>query len=85
MKAQEKLEYCGWSNWETWNANLYMTNEEHIYLQIVRVSRNNDFTADDIKGIYLLNFPKGTPDMEEDKSNYVDSINFEEISEYLNE
>lgn len=23
--------YNGWKNWETWNANLYLTNDEVIY------------------------------------------------------
>ena len=33
-------EYNGWSNWETWNANLWLTNDEGVYEMMQEVTAN---------------------------------------------
>ena len=30
MSAQEE-KYQGWTNWETWNVNLWLTNDQSVY------------------------------------------------------
>jgi len=33
--------YNGWANWETWNANLWLNNEEGTYLACREIARMN--------------------------------------------
>ena len=57
--------YNGWSNRETWNANLWMTNEEPIYKligTIAKTSRSVSELANSMKGFLLIIWEAGTPD-----------------------
>jgi hypothetical protein len=41
----EKREYNGWTNWETWNANLWIDNDWHL-------GESYQMQADDLVGSY---------------------------------
>lgn len=38
--------YNGWSNRETWNANLWLSNEEGLYREVNRMASNVDKSDD---------------------------------------
>jgi hypothetical protein len=42
--AQDQ-EYNGWTNWDTWNANLWLANDEGTYRQLC--DRAADMTAEE--------------------------------------
>ena len=69
----KECEFNGWTNWETWNANLWMTNEEWSYKALRLVH--------DIKALeeFWIDYFEGTDDIETAK------INFEEIFNSMNE
>ena len=72
--------YNGWTNWATWNANLWVDNEESIYKD--RVWRALDWTEESAKKFFLEWFPEGTPDM---GSSDIDEIDWNDIVESWNE
>lgn len=59
-------DYNGWSNRETWNAALWLGNEEGLYNEVVRMARRSmdaDDLARDIEGFCKEIWPEGvTPD-----------------------
>lgn len=61
--------YNGWANWETWNVNLWLDNEEPLYREKVRFLRfwRADITADIVEEFCRSQFPDGTPDMQSDE------------------
>lgn len=67
------LGYYGWTNWDTWNANLWLENDEITY----RWARNC-FSAKRLKELWIENF-EGTDDID------TEEVNFEEIYNALNE
>ena len=57
--------YNGWSNRETWNANLWMTNEEPIYKLIGRIAKGCHSVselADNLEEFLLILWNDKTPD-----------------------
>lgn len=49
--------YNGWKNWETWNANLWLNNDELTYntcLDLVKIHKNNRLkTSQAIEELWL--------------------------------
>lgn len=64
--------YNGWTNWDTWNANIHLTNDESDYNYVVGES------PETIK-IYWVDLFDNIDGID------TDLINFQEISEALNE
>lgn len=58
--------YNGWANWQTWNVNLWVLNEEGPYLLVKERARQlrRRWSATDAKEFVLDIFPDGTPDMD---------------------
>ena len=74
------MEYNGWTNWETWQVNLWVQNEYNNYKYIIEEMPYTPFKA---QRIALEIYPEGTPDM---KGAYeLDEVNWEEIAESWNE
>lgn len=75
--------YNGWTNWATWNANLWVDNEESTYKDRIRIQRGfGDWSKESAKEFFLGWFPKGTPDMD---SSDIDEIDWNDIVESWNE
>jgi hypothetical protein len=72
--------YNGWTNYETWNMNLWVQNEEGSYNYMIE---NKPYTAVKAERIGLEIFPNGTPDM--DTKEEMDNVNWDEIAEAWNE
>ena len=65
-------EYNGWKNWDTWNVNLWITNEEHSYLYCK--NKSADFIRNFIVGNVVMT----------DGAN-LDLVDWNAIAEGLNE
>ncbi len=73
-------DYNGWANWETWNVELWINNEEPIYRMKQTVLRGwRDITADRVEAHVKMWMPIGTPDFD-DPSDY-DKVDWSEIAE----
>lgn len=75
--------YNGWTNWETWQINLWLDNEEPLYREKQRFLRRLDgirepLQADAIEAFCREQFPKGTPDMDPGD---MEKVNWTEIAE----
>lgn len=76
------MSYNGWSNWATWNAVLWIDNDEAIYSERIRRHRFDEWTGDDVASFFQEVFPKGTPDMDGVIPNDID---WDEIANHWNE
>lgn len=72
--------YNGWTNWSTWQINLWLDNEEPWYRAKQRFLRAGDFSEDAVKAFCVEQFGKeGTPDM--DQPGEWEAVNWTEIAE----
>jgi len=75
--------YNGWTNWETWCVNLWVTNEEATYRRM-RASR--PYTAAKAERVALEMFPEGVPDFaDEGGAGPMGRVNWGEIAAAWNE
>jgi hypothetical protein len=58
--------YEGWANWETWNLNLWIDNEEPLYRAKQRFLRAGKLDAQSVRAFCEELFPNGTSDMRRD-------------------
>lgn len=81
--------YNGWTNWETWNAYLWITNNEGDYNWFESVAKKAaavDGAAAAIKEGLLDQYPLDGASLWNDLlRNEIDKINFEEIAAALRE
>lgn len=80
--------YNGWSNWETWQINLWLDNEEPLYREKQRFLRRSVyFDADRAREFCEEMFPEGTPDMQGDEketpAQQMNRVNWDEIAEHF--
>lgn len=68
--------YLGWTNWETWNTHLWLTNDESVYQSAVRLAG-----ARDQQGIRVL----ATDIVPGDEGIDFRAVNWGEIVDALNE
>lgn len=70
----------GWTNWATWNVELWFENDEALYHERRRfLIRHNEPTADQVEEFVKDRMPKGTPDMDSEKE--FNDVNWEELAE----
>jgi hypothetical protein len=85
----ETMTYNGWTNWETWNVELWIDNEEGIYREKQRFLRRNseedEIDADKVEKFCRDIFPDGTPDMKDDPRGDMNRVNWEELAESWSE
>ena len=73
--------YNGWTNWETWNVNLWIENERPLYYEKVRFLREaSEVNAISVWVFCKAVFPNGTPDMKTPTE--LDDVNWDEIAKH---
>ena len=78
--------YNGWTNWETWVVNLWITNSESTYLALRRLSRNHngnipeDAAKEFVRALYGENYG-GFPEDDLD----ADAIDWEDLIDNWNQ
>lgn len=73
--------YNGWSNWQTWNVNLWLQNDEGLYNA---AWGGRPYTSQSLRELVELELlPDGTPDM--DNRLEYDGVDWQEIAEGFNE
>ncbi len=84
------MSYNGWKNWETWQINLWIDNEEPLYREKQRFLRRSyrEIDADEAEEFctqLLLDFTgkARTPDMDSDRE--MQKVDWQEIADHLNE
>jgi len=76
--------YNGWTNWETWNFNLWINNNEKLYGIINKAL--GDFLLEDTFEVFLKGTAKnivGTELCLDLKAKDIKNINFKEITELM--
>lgn len=77
--TQANTEYNGWTNWDTWNLNLWLNNEEWIYKHFRWIRSLDDF-EEQARGIVEqlnnMEYPEGID---------ANKVNYEEIFEGFQE
>jgi len=58
------MSYKGYSNWATWNVNLWIMNDEGLYNEWRRRSIRYDWDEETVQEFIDEMFPNGTPDMD---------------------
>lgn len=74
--------YNGWTNWETWNVVLWITNEETTYRAMIRKFHGDTYHngIGDVAERFCKEILGGkTPDMESPKE--METVNWEEVAE----
>jgi hypothetical protein len=83
-KRNMKEDYNGWSNWETWNVNLWFDNEYALYqdkVEFITQGRGR-LSVRDVKDFVEYTFPNGTPDM--DDVNEMNNVDYKDLTESWN-
>ena len=57
------MAYNGWSNYETWNVDLWLDNEEPLYRAKQAFIKRGRINAESVARFCFDTFPNGTPDM----------------------
>jgi hypothetical protein len=79
------MSYNGWSNWATWNVNLWIMNEEPLYREWQRlinhmVTLPNQLEMEQAAKQFVFDlFPSGTPDM--DHASELADVNYADLVE----
>lgn len=79
------MTYNGWSNYETWNINLWLNNEEPLYHAKTSFIHTNlalapfDQRTARVREFCFEIFPDGTPDM--DHVSDMAKVNYDELAE----
>ena len=74
------MAYQGWTNYETWNVELWINNEEALYREKIRwIRRATHITAQNVEALCRDMLPDGTPDFD-DVSDF-DKVNWHEIAD----
>lgn len=68
--------YNGWVNWQTWNVNLWLANEEPLYRATLAQARRNQDPVEFEQFVREL-LPDGTPDM--DSVDEYDVVDWDEV------
>lgn len=79
------MAYNGWTNYETWNVNLWIDNDYPLYQRKVALLRHlEEVTADDVERFFHDELDGTTPDLEtlREQGEAVDPIDFDEIAEH---
>jgi len=84
-KESVNEEYNGWTNRETWNVALWMSNDEPSYRRMVDFVKKNGGKVDAAKAkqFGMQMFPNGTPDIR--GSGMLAKVDWKEIADSMNE
>jgi len=84
--------YNGWTNWETWNVNLWIENEESLYQckrsMLRHITDQEQVQADDVRAFFRDYMNGTTPDFADRDDDPIKwgyelaAINFDEIAKH---
>jgi len=77
-----RMEYNGWSNWETWNLMLWFGDNKAGMQSVYRTYKGTTITAETAKAIMSEMYPSGTPDM---KVGQMGAVDWSEVATALND
>lgn len=74
--------YNGWTNWATWNVELWLDNDEPLYREKQRWIRRQyrEIEGDDVRRWCIEIFPHGTPDMK--SAIEMGSVDWDQLAEH---
>ncbi len=77
------MEYNGWTNWETWNINLWIDNEYDVWkakVDQLRYTNPDPISEELVKEFVVEWFPHGTPDFDDFRD--LLNVNWKELAEH---
>ncbi len=78
--------YNGWTNYGTWNVNLWVDNDEYVYLAKLEMlrKRRRPVTGEAVRAFYHYEMGGSTPDLDEMRRTRerFGRINFGEIAKH---
>lgn len=72
--------YEGYANWDTWNVELWIDNEEALYKAKWRLLRSSDVAADEVEEFCRNEFGESTPDGAD-----FNEVDWDELADMWNE
>lgn len=72
--------YYGWTNWDTWNANLWLTNDEFSYRRVMQTSDVAELQEEGRLMLWNEAEPTGVTDGID-----LDKVNWQEIYDSLHD
>jgi hypothetical protein len=74
------MAYNGWTNWATWNVELWLDNEEPLYrAKQAYIRHARDISAETVALFCYDVFPSGTPDMKHPSE--MATVNWQELAD----
>jgi hypothetical protein len=78
------MAYNGWTNWATWNVELWLGNDEGLYHRkvdfMLDAHKRGELSDENVEAFCRRVFPNGTPDMASAKR--LNEVNWSEIAGY---
>jgi hypothetical protein len=83
------MSYNGWKNWQTWNVNLWLSNDEGMYMTCRAAKHRQEpggrFNAKTAKVYILMLMPNGTPDMKNKGAEGYKGVDWKAVAQSMND
>jgi hypothetical protein len=78
------MSYNGWKNWQTWNVNLWLSNDESMY-RACKAEKRARFSAKTAKAYVLELMPNGPPDMKDKGAEGYKGVDWKAVAQSMND